>query len=123
MAAPPSARWHACWPRGRRRPAGVCRGSECSSFAASFPLPLTLDLEAPAQDLTAASIPACSAGRSNLEPGGVRGGVRPERREHPARVEDGVAVPVPVLRVGEQRAAVDQPFYRWGDDRDRPAVL
>src|SRR2546428_13728707 len=57
------------------------------------------------------------------EPGGVRGGVRSERREHPARVENGVAMPVPVLRVAEQRAAVDQPFHRWGDDGDRPAVL
>src|SRR2546428_6067617 len=37
------------------------------------------------------------------EPGGVRGGVRSERREHPARVENGVAMPVPVLRVAEDR--------------------
>src|SRR5947207_10621276 len=116
MGAPPSASWHACWPWGRRRPAGVCRGKECSSLAASFPLPLTLDLEAPAEDLTAASIPACPAGRSYLKPGGGRGGVRPERREHPARVEDGGAGPVPVLRVGEPGAAVNQPFHRWGDD-------
>src|SRR5207247_11320391 len=112
MGAPPSARWHACWPRGRRRPAGVCRGKECSSLAASFPLPLTLDLEAPAEDLTAAGIAACRAGRSKLEPGGGRGGVRPECREDPARVEDGVAVPLPVLRVGEQGAAVKPPFQR-----------
>src|SRR5438876_4315444 len=123
MGAPRCARWHACPPRRRGRPAGVCRGSEASSLAASIPLPLALVLEAPAEDLTTAGIPDWRAGRSNLAPGGVRGGVSPERRELPARVEDGVAVPVPVLHVPEQRAAVDQPFDRRGDDQDRPAVL